>query len=209
MKRNPILALLVLAALCALVACQNVKKEVARGKEAVKAVKKIDEATPKVAGNPLKNAQVGEYINYKMTSESMGAKTDVEMKQTVIAKDDVSVTLKTETTAMGMKMPAQETKIMLDRPYEPYKAGLTDAVVTPLGEGEETITVGDKSYACHWAKVKVTTATPTAMESVSTVWSCPDVPVNGMVKMVSESVIKAGGQEMRSKTTMELIGAGK
>jgi len=159
--------------------------------------------------NPLKNARVGEFIEFKMITEAMGTQMEMKMKQTVVAKDDVSVTLRTESTMMGKEMPAQDNKIMLDQPFEPYTQGLTDAVVTPLGEGDETITVGGKSYDCHWAKVKVVTTKPAAVEAVSTVWTCKDVPVNGMVRMVTDSAMKMGEQTMNSKMTMELTGAGK
>lgn len=159
--------------------------------------------------NPLKNAKVGEHIEFVMITETMGTKMEMKMKQTVVAKDEVSVTLRTETTAMGKTMPAQDTKIMLNQPYEPYKAGFTDAVVTPLGEGNETITVGGKAYACHWAKVKIVATKPMAVESTTTVWSCKDVPVSGMVKMVTDSTMKMGEKDMVTKMTMELVSAGK
>ncbi len=208
MKRFPILMLLIAAALLSMIACKDIQQNVSKGTKAVKAVKKAVEAA-KTADNPLKKAQVGEFIKFKMTTESMGTKTEMQMKQTVVAKDDVSVTLRTETTAMGMKMPPQDVKIMLNQPYEPYKQGLTDAVVTPMGEGDETITVGGKPYACHWAKVKVVVSKPSAIESVTTVWTCPEVPVNGMVKMVTDSTMNAGGNTIQSKMTMDLVETGK
>jgi hypothetical protein len=62
------------------------------------------------ADNPLKNAKVGQFIEFNMTTETMGNKMEMKMKQTVVAKDDVSVTLRTETTAMGQKMPPQDHK---------------------------------------------------------------------------------------------------
>jgi len=161
------------------------------------------------ADNPLKNAKVGEYVEYKTTTDAAGNKTETKMKQTVIAKDDVSVTLRTVMTMNGKEMPPQDTKIMLNQPYEPYKAGYTDAVVTPMGEGNETIMIGGKSYACHWVKVKVVATKPVAVTMTSTVWSCKDVPVHGMVKMTMDMTMKMGAKDMTSKTTSELLGAGK
>jgi len=163
----------------------------------------------RAADNPLKNAKVGEWVEFVTHTESMGTKMEMHMKQTVVAKDATSVTLKTESTMNGNKMPPQETKIMLDQPYEPYKQGFADAVVTPLGEGTETITVGGKAYACHWAKVKVVATKPTAIDGTTKVWTCKDVPVSGMVKMENESAMKAGDKIMNTKMTMELVGAGK
>lgn len=159
--------------------------------------------------NPLKRAKVGEWIEFVTTSATMGAKMDMKIKQTVVAKDDVSVTLRTVTTMMGREQPPQDSKIMLNQPYQPYTQGFSDAVVTPLGEGNETITVEGKSYNCRWAKVKVVATTPAAVESTSKVWSSKDVPVSGLVKMESQSVMTVGGNTMNTSMTMQLTGSGK
>jgi len=161
------------------------------------------------ADNPLKNAKVGEWIEFVTHTEAMGTKMEMQMKQTVVAKDATSITLRTESTMNGTKMPPQDTKIMLDQPYEPYTKGFSDAVVTPLGEGTETITVGGKAYACHWAKVKVVATKPTAVDATTKVWTCKDVPVSGMVRMETESAMKAGTQIMNTKMTMEMTGSGR
>ena len=135
------------------------------------------------ADNPLKKAKVGEWIEFATHAEVMGQTRETTMKQTVVAKDAVSVTMRTVTTMMGREMPPQDVKIMLDKPYEPYKSSASDAVVTQLGEGSETIIVRGKSYNCHWVKVKTVETKPQAVESVTKVWGCKDVPVSGMVKM--------------------------
>jgi len=126
-----------------------------------------------------------------------------------VAKDDVSVTLRIAATMMGKEMPPQDTKIMFDKPFNPYTQGNTDAKVTTLGEGDETITVDGKSYKCHWAKVKVVATKPMAMESTMKAWSSKDVPLAGMVKMESESVMTMEGTTMNTKMTMKLTGFGK
>jgi predicted NodU family carbamoyl transferase len=159
--------------------------------------------------NPLKRAKVGEWVEFVTTSTTMGSKMDMKMKQTVVAKDDISVTLRTLTTMMGKELPPQDTKIMLNQPYQPYTQGFSDAVVTPLGEGNETISVGGKSYACRWAKVNVVANTPAAVKSTSKVWSSKDVPVSGLVKMESETVMTVGGNTMNTTMTMQLTGSGK
>ena len=48
--------------------------------------------------NPFKNAKVGDYASYKMTTSVMGKDIEVTMKQTVTAIDDKRrrVTLKTQ-----------------------------------------------------------------------------------------------------------------
>lgn len=160
--------------------------------------------------NPLKSAKVGEWAEFVMKNEVMGQSMEMKMKQSVVAKDATSITLRTETTVMGKKT-STDTKIPFDQAYEPYKMGLPENVkvtVTPLGSGSETITVGGKAYACTWSKVKMVMTSPAPMDSTTKVWSCKDVPVAGMVKMETDSTMSAGGQTMNTKMTMELTGAG-
>lgn len=159
--------------------------------------------------NPLKNAKVGEWIEFVTITTSMGSKMEMKMKQTVVARDDVSVTLRTVISMLGREQPSQDVKITLDQPYQPYAQGFSDAVVTPLGEGNETISVGGKSYNCRWTKVKVVATKPAAVESTTKVWSSKDVPVTGLVKMESESVMSVGGNTMNTTMTMQLTGSGK
>jgi hypothetical protein len=157
--------------------------------------------------NPLKNANVGDWIEFVMSTEAMGQKMEMQMKQSVTAKDATFVTLRMETTMLGQQMPGQDVKIPLDTPYEPYTQGLADAKVTVLGEGNETLSVGGKSYACHWTKVKVVATKPQAAENTAKVWTCKDVPVNGLVRMESEGTTTMEGQAMTTKMSMELKGA--
>ena len=159
--------------------------------------------------NPLKNAKVDDWIEFVMNTEAMGQKMEMQIKQTVVAKDETSVTLRTETTMMGQKMPGKDVKVALDKPYDPYAQmqDLTDAKVTPLGEGSETITVAGKSYACHWTKVKVVASKPQAMEVNAKTWTCKDVPVSGLVRMESETAMTVQGQAMNTKMSMELKGS--
>lgn len=159
--------------------------------------------------NPLKNAKVGEWVEFVTTTATMGNTMEMKTKQTVVAKDDVSVTLRTAVTMMGMQQPPQDVKIMLNQPYQPHAEGFPDAVVTPLGEGTETITVGGKSYASRWTKVKVVATKPAPVQSTSKVWSSKSVPVTGLVKMESESVMTMGGNTMKTTMTMQLTGSGK
>lgn len=161
--------------------------------------------------NPLKNARVGDWAEYVMKNQVMGQTMEMKSKQSIVARDATSVTLRTETTVMGKKT-STDTKIPFDQPYEPYKMGLPENVkvtVTPLGSGSETVTVGGKSYACTWAKVKMVMTAPTPMDATTKVWTSKDVPVYGMVKMETDSTMNAGGQTMNTKMIMELVGASR
>ena len=163
------------------------------------------------ADNPYKTASVGQWAEYATTTETMGTKMQMTSKQTIVAKDATSVTLRTEMTAMGQKMPPQDVKIPFDQPYEPYKAGSngSDAKATLIGEGNETITVGGKAYACHWTKMKVVATKPAATNGTVKTWTCSDVPAGGMVKMEMETEMTMGGKPMATKMVMELKGFGK
>lgn len=160
-----------------------------------------------VGDNPLKNAKVGEWIEYKMTN-SMMAGMSTKMKQTVVAKDATSVTLRIDTEMMGQKQ-STTTKIPLDQPYEPHKIGQPEGVsITLLGTGTETITVGGKSYACTWSKAKVVMAKEKT-EMVSKVWVSKDAPLTGVVKSESDMSTSQQGQNFSMKMFMELTGSGK
>lgn len=161
--------------------------------------------------NPYKTAKVGEWIEFAMTTSVMSQNMQMKTKQTVIARDATSVTIKTETWMGGQQLPSSEQKILLDKPFEPYNqdAKLTDAVVTPMGTGNETLTVGGKAYACQWAKVHIVATKPMPMDSITKVWSCKDVPMSGVVKMQTDTTMKMGDKDMATKMTMELTGFGK
>jgi hypothetical protein len=161
-------------------------------------------AEEKKIENPFLTAKVGDYISYKMSTKVMNNGIEATMKQTVTAKTDKEVTLKTVATVMGMEAPAQETKIDLTKSYDPATVatqGNKGAKYTKLGEGKETLKIGGKEYACSWTKAKVTVeANKMKFESEFKMWTCKKVPLTGMVKM-----------EMKSQfadVTMELTGSG-
>ena len=58
-------------------------------------------------------------------------------------------------------------------------------------------------------KIKVVATKPVAMESTVKAWSSKDVPVGGLVKMESDSVMTMNGKVMNTKMTMKLTGSGK
>ncbi len=123
-----------------------------------------------------KSAKVGDWISEKKA----GLGKDREIKRTVVAKDARHVTVKEETTVDG-ETSVDETKYRLDKTFElPYASG---AKVEAVAEGEETLRVGEKDYACKWTQVKVTWELDgQARTSESKTWRCKDVPFGGVVK---------------------------
>ena len=149
--------------------------------------------------NPYKKADVGDWMEWKMSMMGQEATT----KQTVKAKDDTSVTLTVETKMMGQTQ-TQEHKIDLTKPFDPNKPqqDIPNAKVEIVEKGNETIKVGDKEYKCNWTKVKVTMDVQgNTIESNAKTYVCPDVPLGGMVKVETEA--------MGMKTSMEMTGHGK
>jgi hypothetical protein len=144
--------------------------------------------------NPYKNAKVGDWVSYKMSTKIQGNAIEMTMKMVVDAKDDKEVTVKTTAMFMGQEAPAQTTKIDLTKPYDPLK-GLgasmpqtKDTKVEKVEDGKETITVGDKKYECTWTKFKSTTKIQDKeIKSEVKMWVNKDVPLGGLVKMEMKS----------------------
>jgi hypothetical protein len=167
-------------------------------------------AQEKKEENPFRNAKVGDWASYTMTTSTMGQKIEAAMKMEVTAKDDKNVTLKTSMTANGMQFPGQETKIDLTKPFDPLAMQGqmpkdVEAKVEKTGDGKEKIKVGGKEYDAAWTKAKVTAkAGGQEIKSDVKVWTSKDVPAGGMVKMEMQS--KVG--EMTVDMNMELKDSG-
>jgi hypothetical protein len=158
--------------------------------------------------NPYKNAKVGDYATYTMTTKVAGFSIDGTLTQTVTAKNDKEATIKvTGSVEFGgkkMDIPPQEQKIDLTKPFDPTKganlpAG-TDAKIEKGKEGKEKIKVNGKEYDCTWTTYKVKAkAMGQDIDADVKSWMSKDVPA-GMVKMTMNADI--AGQKM--EMTMEL-----
>lgn len=161
--------------------------------------------------NPYKKAKVGDWVKHKTATQTMGTNMSVLMTQKVTAKDDKGITIETVMEANGKKMAPQSATFTWDQ-LEKKKGNAWQAPgakIEKIKEGDETITVGGKSYKCHWVESKVTVEKPVQSSGMVKVWTCPDVPINGMVKMVSDTTMNMAGQKMQTKATMELVGSSK
>jgi hypothetical protein len=140
--------------------------------------------------NPFRAAKVGDYVAYKMTTSVMGKNLEINMKQTVTAKDEKEVTLSTATTFMGNAFPGQESKIDLTKPYDPAEAATANkkGKFEKTGEGKEKIKIGNKEYECTWMTGKVSAdANGKKLESDIKAWFSKSVPLTGMIKMEMKS----------------------
>lgn len=154
--------------------------------------------------NPFKTAKVGDYAVYTLTTKG-GEGT---MTQTVSAKTDKEVTVKLAlvVTANGkeIKLPEQELKIDLTKPYDPTQGGggIPGAEVKAEKDkdGKEKIKVGGKEYETTWTTYKTKVkAMGVELTGETKVWMSKDVPM-GMVKTVA--VTEVFGQ--KTEIVMEL-----
>src|SRR5262245_31822518 len=155
--------------------------------------------------NPFKKAKVGDWAEYKMSTNVKGFAIDASMKMTVTDKNDKEVTLKTSIKIMDMDLPGQETKVDLTKPFDPLSTANipkgTKAKVEKAGEGKEKITVGGKTYECTWMKLKIAAEVKGVnLDSEVKVWMSKTVPMSGMVKMEMKSNL--------ADMTMELTNTG-
>ena len=162
--------------------------------------------------NPYKNAKVGDYATYKMTTKVAGININGSVKQVVSAKSDKEVTIKVtgsvDFNGNKMDIPETEQKIDLTKPYDPTKAGAIpgggEAKVEKLKEGKEKLKVNGKEYDCVWTTYKVKAkAMGQELEADLKAWTAKDVPA-GMVKMIMNAEI--AGQKM--EMVMELTETG-
>src|SRR4051794_2650133 len=101
--------------------------------------------------NPYKNAKVGDFASYKMTTSGGGFNFEITMKQVVTAKDDNEATVKVTTSLMGKDLPPQTTKIDLTKPFDINSLamqGKNKGNFEKTGEGKEKVKIGDKTYEC-------------------------------------------------------------
>jgi hypothetical protein len=158
--------------------------------------------------NPYKNTKVGDFATYTMTTTVAGIAIDGTVTQTVTKKDDKEATVKvTGEIKFGgntMKIPEQEQKIDLTKPYDPTKGanlpGGAEAKVEKGKEGKEKIKVNGKEYDSVWTEYTVKAKVMNQdIDAKVKAWTAKDVPT-GMVKMTMTADI--GGQKM--EMTMEL-----
>jgi hypothetical protein len=162
--------------------------------------------------NPFKNAEVGDWVAYKMTGL-----TDAKSKMTVVAKDDKQATyeLATTFTAGGKEVtaPVRTLRVDLTKPYDPLAAAnlqQNNVKVETLGEGKEKIKLGDKEFDTRWTKMKTTSKVNNmTVQAEFKMWFSDDVPLSGLVKMEETNVFKIGEKTSTVTNSLELIGSGR
>ncbi|MEJ5276658.1 MAG: hypothetical protein WHU94_12180 [Thermogemmata sp.] len=163
--------------------------------------------------HPYAHVRVGDYATYTLKMKVAHLTMEGVVTQTVIAKTNQEVTIKTtgKLSYMGSPqvLPPREQKIDLTKPYDPTKFSPqlpqgAEVQVQKLHEGREKIVVGDKSYECTWTEYRIQAKSPGVnLNSHVKVWMCKNVPME-MVKMV----LKVSLRDQSMETVMELQESG-
>jgi hypothetical protein len=158
--------------------------------------------------NPYKKSKVGDFATYKMVTKVLGMNIEGTVTQTVIAKDDKEVTVKTTGSAGDMEFQPQEQKIDLTKPFDPTKAGKlppgTDVKVEKLKDGTDKLKIGDKEYSTKWETFKMKMKQmDVEFEAEMKVWQAKELNIP-VVKMEMSADV-AGN---RMEVTMELTATG-
>lgn len=161
--------------------------------------------------NPYKNAKVGDFAEYKLTTKVAGQEIPGTMRQVVTEKTDKEVTVKVVTAIQfGEKKQENEQtqKIDLTKPFDPTKGGGLPGggkvEIEKLKDGKEKLKVDGKEYSAAWtsykAKMKIFGQ---EIESEMKVWTAKEMPL-GMLKMTMNG--KFAGQDMESAIELTKFG---
>jgi hypothetical protein len=164
--------------------------------------------------NPFKNAKVGDYANYKMTVKFAGTNLGGTSTQSVTAKSEKEVTVRTtgvfEFMGKKQEIPAQEQKIDITKPFDPTQIGGSglppgaNVKVEKGKDGKEKIKVAGKEYDCTWSTYKITgMANGMDISADVKAWMSKEVPL-AMVKLE----MTADLAKMKMEMTMELTDTG-
>ncbi|MFL5328962.1 MAG: hypothetical protein ACJ8C4_08590 [Gemmataceae bacterium] len=131
--------------------------------------------------HPLANAKVGDTVTYKSVGDGP-LNRDITIKKTVVAKSGDTVTLKIDTT-MGTKTTSNELVCNLNQKYDRAQMKASPNEANKTGEGKTKLTIGGKDYECTWIEEEIKFDDYVSKEKI---WFCNDVPLDGMVKHVSD-----------------------
>lgn len=150
----------------------NDKKDAIQG--IVASLKPFETTAPveKVA-HPWSACGEGSWVEHRITSKTGTAGSELTMKRTLLKKEAVEFTFKTETKMLAptkMDLPAQESKEKAES-----EAG---AKPKELGRGEEELEIAGKKLTCAWAEIEID-------GSVVKTWTSDQVP-GGAVKSVTK-----------------------
>ncbi len=151
--------------------------------------------------------RVGDWVVMKISNPPR----EVTTKQIVIAVDELNATVKDAVLGRrlgGVTRRPIELEIALTELRDPTKtytrAGAYPVKMEKLKEGKETLVVKGIKLNCDWIELRRTVDTKgMAVTSTHKIWTCPDVPLSGIVKTETDFPQKG------EKSMSELVDYGR
>jgi len=163
--------------------------------------------SPLVAGTTTagRKHKLGDWVEMKVTTEIENKKQEQNIRFEVSNVDGNNLGARSKVTFRGKNQFTREINIPVTADMKPKVSGKKPEIkVEMLGEGDEFISIGGKSYNCHWVKKRNTIKFPEhSIVTIFTEWTNPEVPVNHVVKRIIEQTGRTP-----FKVTQELVGAG-
>lgn len=131
------------------------------------------------------DVRVGDWVSYETTVQSPAGEITTTVKETVKSKTAAAITKQVDTVMAGRKM-SREVTVPLASLTSPSAA--QGAGYEKVAEGDENVTAGGKTYACHWIQGRVTVGD---RKTESKVWICGQVPLGGIVKMETSGAVRS------------------
>lgn len=168
---------------------------------------------PAADDHPFKKATVGDFVEYKMTQDSIGENIDGKVTLEVIARTETTARLKTTVRLFGRDTGAPDIEIDLAKPFDPTVAILPSGAAgrfDKVDSGKEKLKVGGSEYETSWIKMKLTTKRGNLdVEETAKYWTSRSVPLGGLVRMEASRLVKRAATTVaESKVTLELTGSG-
>jgi hypothetical protein len=147
------------------------------------------------AAHPLSRAGEGDWAKYSVTVDNSTTPflsvKDQQRWRAVSGVSEAGVRIDNYTFMLGQRMTMGPSWIEFGKPFEPVFEISSGAKIEVVSSGPESLTVSGKTYACTKTVRKVSRATnaetlQTGWNGTSTVWTCPDVPVGGVVKIENQ-----------------------
>jgi hypothetical protein len=147
------------------------------------------------ATHPLAKAGQGDWAQYTVTVDNSTTTflsvKDQQRWRAVTMVQETGVRIDNFTFMGGARRSLGPSWIAFDKPFEPVFEISQGAKIEVVSTTQESLTVKGKTYACTKTVRKVSRRTnaetgQTAWNGTSTIWSCPDVPVGGIVKIENQ-----------------------
>jgi len=169
--------------------------------------------------HPLSKAGQGDWALYSVTVENSTTPflsvKDQQRWRAVTIVQETGVRIDSFTLFNGSRASLGPSMIDFDKPFEPVFEISRGAKIEVVSSTPENLTIKGKTYACTKIVRKVSRpGNPETLETgwngISTIWTCPDVPLGGIVKIENqcESQLTPDSKPDRIKETWTLADFG-